>query len=97
MMSLFKDTLKSKLNAYGLPYIAQQADLCEEYYHLVINANRHTNLTRITDEAEAASMHFADAAAVLSLYDLPAGSRVIDIGTGAGFPGMPLKIFRHGY
>jgi 16S rRNA (guanine527-N7)-methyltransferase len=52
------------------------------------------NLTRITDEAGAARQHFADAVSVLKFLPLPPGSSVIDVGTGAGFPGIPVKIIR---
>jgi 16S rRNA (guanine527-N7)-methyltransferase len=66
----------------------------EAYYSLVADTNRHTNLTRITGEADAAQRHFAEAAALLRFAALPGGARVIDIGAGGGFPGMPLKILR---
>ena len=49
------------------------------------------NLTAITGEEETSRLHFLDCAALCSIYDFT-GASVIDIGTGAGFPGLPLKI-----
>jgi 16S rRNA (guanine527-N7)-methyltransferase len=54
--------------------------------------NRRINLTAITDPAEVAIKHFVDA--VVPAAGLPAGGRVLDVGCGAGFPGIPLKIVR---
>lgn len=93
-MSIFRDTLRHSLDDAGITYDADQITLCEEYYKLVFQANKLMNLTRITDEADAARQHFADAIKVLRFLILPPNSTVIDIGTGAGFPGMPVKIIR---
>lgn len=93
-MSLFTDTLESRLAELGLPYEPSLPGKCAEYYAHVVEANRHLNLTRITGEAEAAVQHFADAMALAALLDIPEGCSMIDIGTGAGFPGVPLKLLR---
>lgn len=93
-MSVFCDTLKQSLDEAGIVCGQEQAEQCEAYFRLVFEANKRMNLTRITDEAQAARQHFADSARVLALLDMPAGANVIDIGTGAGFPGMPVKILR---
>lgn len=93
-MSTFKKTLKCSLDAAHIPYHEEQIDQCEQYYKLVVLANKQTNLTRILGEADAANMHFFGALQLLSFVQLPQACRVIDIGTGAGFPGVPLKILR---
>ena len=71
-----------------------QLDALEKFYRLVVEANRHMNLTTITEPHEFAIKHVVDS---LSAWDedlLRGGERVVDIGTGAGFPAIPLKIFR---
>lgn len=71
-----------------------QAEKFEEYYKLLIDWNERINLTRITEPDEVAVKHFADSLTILNYFDIPKESSLIDVGTGAGFPGIPLKIFR---
>ena len=61
------------------------------YYERLTEINQVMNLTAITGEDESARLHFLDSAAILTAADLRA-KRVIDVGTGAGFPGLALKI-----
>ena len=61
------------------------------YYELLTEWNRVMNLTAISGEADTARLHFLDCAALAELTELR-GKRVIDVGTGAGFPGLVLKI-----
>ncbi len=93
-MILFKKTLAQKLESIGLKLNETVLDRCAAYYGHVLEANKHQNLTRITDEAQAAEQHFADAMALCRVIELPIGCRIIDMGTGAGFPGVPLKFLR---
>ena len=58
---------------------------------LLLEKNKVMNLTAITNPEDVAALHFLDSAALLTLADLK-GKTVVDVGTGAGFPGMPLKI-----
>ena len=63
------------------------------YYELLTEWNAVMNLTAISGEEDTARLHFLDCAALAELVE-PGGKRVIDVGTGAGFPGMVLKILR---
>lgn len=62
------------------------------YYGLLIDWNSRMNLTRITEPGEVAQKHFADS--ILGAQFIPEGAKVVDVGTGAGFPGVPLLIVR---
>ena len=61
------------------------------YGDLLLETNKVMNLTAITEPKDVATLHFLDSAALLTLADLK-GKTVVDVGTGAGFPGMPMKI-----
>ncbi len=65
-----------------------------EHFRRVVETNRHFNLTRITSPADAAVKHYADSLVLLATAWVPSGrpTRVLDVGTGAGFPAVPLAI-----
>ena len=81
------------LDGLGIAYTDGQLALLEKFYYMLIEKNSVMNLTAITDAKDAALKHFADSLSVLKFISLNEPVRVIDIGTGAGFPGIPLKIF----
>lgn len=84
-----ESTVREGLDALSLPTEAA-AKLCR-YGELLIEKNKVMNLTAITEPKDVATLHFLDCAALLTLTDFK-GRKVADIGTGAGFPGMVLKI-----
>ncbi|MCI9331790.1 MAG: 16S rRNA (guanine(527)-N(7))-methyltransferase RsmG [Oscillibacter sp.] len=81
--------LREGLAALSLPTEGIPALL--RYWELLAEKNKVMNLTAITDPAGATRLHFLDSAALLALADLR-GKNLVDVGTGAGFPGLPLKI-----
>lgn len=86
---MMESILREGLAALSLPGEGVSALL--RYWELLAEKNKVMNLTAITDPDEAARLHFLDSAALLALADLR-GKSVVDVGTGAGFPGLPLKI-----
>lgn len=89
-----KDLLKIESAAIGVELTDEQCGQFEEYNKLLIEWNNKINLTRITEQQEVVTKHFVDSLTLLKYVDIPQGAKVIDVGTGAGFPGIPLKIAR---
>ena len=81
--------LRDGLTTLGLPTEGIPSLL--RYGELLLEKNKVMNLTAITQPEDVATLHFLDSAALLTLADFR-GKTVADIGTGAGFPGMPLRI-----
>ena len=84
-----RELLQAALAEEGLD--ATKAETLEAFARLVLERNKVMNLTAITDEGDFARLHLLDSAALLKVADF-SGKRVVDVGTGAGFPGMPLRI-----
>ena len=81
--------LRNGLTTLGLPTDGIPA--LARYAELLVEKNKVMNLTAITEPADIATLHFLDSAALLTLADFR-GKTVADVGTGAGFPGLPLRI-----
>ena len=79
----------------GVPLPDGAAEQFQTYYEMLSEANRVMNLCRgLEDEAEAADRHFLDSLTPLLALDIPQNARLVDVGSGAGFPGIPLAIAR---
>lgn len=81
-----------KLNALGIVLTKNQHEQFDKYYELLIEWNKVMNLTGITEYEEVNEKHFIDSLSIVKVVDINKVHTVIDIGTGAGFPGIPLKI-----
>ena len=86
-----KTILTEGLAALGLSAPEKALQDFETYYQLLEERGSVMNLTAIHGEADVARLHFLDCAALLTLHDCR-GKSVIDVGTGAGFPGLPMKL-----
>lgn len=94
-MSLEKERagqLLSDLKAFDVNLTDIQISQFMRYYELLTEWNSFMNLTAITEFDEVCKKHFVDSVSLIKAYDLSQKLSVIDIGTGAGFPGIPLKI-----
>ncbi|MBQ6840880.1 MAG: 16S rRNA (guanine(527)-N(7))-methyltransferase RsmG [Bacilli bacterium] len=87
------DNFIEELKKINIDVTDNQLDLLNKYYEFLIEYNSHTNLTAITEKEEVYLKHFYDSLTVSSVYDFNKSINVIDIGSGAGFPGIVLKIF----
>jgi len=79
---------------YGLTLTPDMLEKFEVYRKMLLSWNEKINLTAITEPREILEKHFLDSMILLKVRELPLGARVIDVGAGAGFPGIPLKIVR---
>ncbi len=89
--------LLAGLSELGIPYTEQMLEQLQTYYEMMVEKNKVMNLTAVTEKDEVITKHFLDSLCFAKVY-LPKrkegfSPRIIDIGTGAGFPGIPLKIF----
>ena len=87
-----KAYILEELTAVGVSVDKAKAEQLLSYYELLVERNRVMNLTRITDFADAVQKHFADSLSIVRILDLNSVNSVLDVGTGGGFPGVPLKI-----
>jgi 16S rRNA (guanine527-N7)-methyltransferase len=80
------------LKELGVDIDSSQLNQLNRYYELLIEKNKVINLTNITDKEEVYLKHFYDSLTLAKVYDFKEPKALCDIGTGAGFPGLVLKI-----
>ena len=88
------DEMSKKAQRYNIELSSEQLNMLDKYAEMLVEWNFKINLTAITDSEGIMIRHFEDSIAMLKYVDSPINSSLIDIGTGAGFPGMVLKIIR---
>ncbi len=86
------EELREVFGKYGITLNDVQINQFEEYFSMLIETNKVLNLTAITEEHDVLIKHFLDS--VLAINNFPKNAKVIDVGSGAGFPSIPLKIVR---
>lgn len=87
-----KEKLFKIFSDYGFHISDKQAEQFIKYYNYLIDENKKFNLTAIVDEHDVIIKHFLDS--VLPINEIKQNATLIDVGTGAGFPGLPIKILR---
>lgn len=86
------ELLRKMCISTGVELSDQQVSQFLQYYELLVEKNKVMNLTGITEYEEVVLKHFVDSLSIVQSLKLEGKERMIDVGTGAGFPGIPLKI-----
>ncbi len=88
----FINTFKNKINTLHIELNEEQYKQYVTYYEMVVEKNKVMNLTGITEFNEFIDKHYIDSLSIVKAVDMNQVNSMIDVGTGAGFPGIPLKI-----
>ena len=91
---MIQDLLQNYIKDYKITLTENQYEQFQKYFELLAEWNEKMNLTAFTDESGVALKHFTDSLSLLNFVDIPQNSSLADVGTGAGFPGVVLKIAR---
>ena len=94
VMILSKQETEKLFELCNIEITSAQYDRLNTYAEMLVAWNEKINLTAITDPEGITIKHFFDSVYPFTLFSLPEGAEIIDVGTGAGFPSCPLKIFR---
>ena len=86
------ESFKKKVNMLHIELSAKQYNQYVTYYEMVVEKNKVMNLTGITEFDEFIDKHYIDSLSIVNAVDMHQVQSAIDVGTGAGFPGIPLKI-----
>lgn len=90
-----QEILRQNFDSFGWDYTEEIGERFDNYAQLLVDWNQKINLTAITEPNEIVIKHFLDSLLLLKATDLPKESTLIDVGTGAGFPSLPVCILRH--
>lgn len=93
-MDDIREMLIAGAKGIGIKVTAEQAGKFQRYMELLVEWNEKMNLTAITEPVEIVEKHFLDSLTLLLACKPKDGGKLLDVGTGAGFPGVPLKIMR---
>lgn len=86
-----ENLLVKGLSELGLTITEEQIEKFDKYYEMLIETNKIMNLTSITEYDEVIIKHFIDSLLVVNIFDINQSKKMIDVGTGAGFPGNSNK------
>ena len=87
-----KSIFEQEVDNLGLVLNKKQKEQFDQYYNLLIEWNKVMNLTAITDYDQVNLKHFTDSLTIVKVISMEKMENMIDVGTGAGFPGIPIKI-----
>lgn len=87
-----KEEFEKELSKLGIVLTEKQKSQLEEFYKILIEENKKINLTRITEKEDVYLKHFYDSLTIVKVVDFSKINTLCDVGSGAGFPGIVLKI-----
>lgn len=98
MNAAYRKLIATGTEQLGITLTDQQHDQFSVFANMLVDWNTRMNLTGITDPTEIATKHMLDSLTLAAIHIPTEGERIVDVGTGAGFPGMPLAIaFPHAH
>lgn len=95
-MNILIEELIKGATELGLSFNEEKLVQLQKYYQLLLDTNKKVNLTAVIEERDVAIKHFIDSLTCFKAIAIKDGQSLVDIGTGAGFPGLPMKIYQPG-
>jgi 16S rRNA (guanine527-N7)-methyltransferase len=93
-MIVMMRALKTKLEEVGISCSKNQLLIFQKYHDLILKWNVRTNLVSFSDRTRIVERHFLESIAVLGAVEIERGAKILDVGSGAGFPAIPISIIR---
>ncbi len=91
---LNRELLSQTIEKFNLTVSDETFIRLDRYAEMLVETNKSFNLTAITEPCDVTVKHFADCLSIFAFADIPEKAKLIDVGTGAGFPGLVIKLFR---